>query len=132
MPLIRVGRNDPFSARVHVWGAGVPVGSAAGCGPLPTCYRSHKLLGRSRAQTEGRGKDLERRQFSPVKTEVISSTLVEDIVVCRGKRNVCLYVSVLVCTYHKSVLLFRLLQNLHTHTRLLHIVMIRSLSSTKF
>ena len=47
------------------------VGSAAGCRPFPTCYRSHKLLGRSR----GHGRDLERRQFSPVKTEVISIPL---------------------------------------------------------
>ena len=54
---------------------GVPVGSAADCGPFPTCYRSHKLLGRSR----GHGRDLERRQFSPVKTEVISVTLTPSL-----------------------------------------------------
>jgi len=65
---------ESFTALFTARGGGVPVGSAAGCGPFPTCYRSHKLLGRSR----GHGRDLERRQFSPVKTEVISNTL-EDI-----------------------------------------------------
>ena len=59
---------ESFTALFTARDGGVPVGSAAGCGPLLTCYRSHKLLGRSR----GRGRDLERRQFSPVKTEVIS------------------------------------------------------------
>ena len=65
---------ESFTALFTARDGGVPVGSAAGCGPFPTCYRSHKLLGRSR----GHGRDLERRQFSPVKTEVISNTL-EDI-----------------------------------------------------
>ena len=62
---------ESFTALFTARDGGVPVGSAAGCGPFPTCYRSHKLLGRSR----GHGRDLERRQFSPVKTEVISNTL---------------------------------------------------------
>ena len=62
---------ESFTALFTARDGGVPVGSAAGCGPFPTCYRSHKLLGHSR----GHGRDLERRQFSPVKTEVISVTL---------------------------------------------------------
>ena len=69
----RVANRCPnrFTALFTARDGGVPVGSAAGCGPFPTCYRSHKLLGHSR----GHGRDLERRQFSPVKTEVISVTL---------------------------------------------------------
>jgi hypothetical protein len=62
---------ESFTALFTARDGGVPVGSAAGCGPFPTCYRSHKLLGRLR----GHGRDLERRQFSPVKTEVISNRL---------------------------------------------------------
>ena len=65
---------ESFTALFTARDGGVPVGSAAGCGPFPTCYRSHKLLGRSR----GHGRDLERRQFSPVKTEVISNTLEDN------------------------------------------------------
>ena len=62
---------ESFTALFTARDGGVPVGSAAGCGPFPTCYRSHKLLGRLR----GHWRDLERRQFSPVKTEVISNRL---------------------------------------------------------
>ena len=62
---------ESFTALFTARDGGVPVSSAAGCGPFPTCYRSHKLLGRLR----GHGRDLERRQFSPVKTELISIRL---------------------------------------------------------
>ena len=66
---------ESFTALFTARDGGVPVGSAAGCGPFPTCYRSHKLLGRLR----GHGRDLERRQFSPVKTEVISNRLKDSL-----------------------------------------------------
>ena len=66
---------ESFTALFTARDGGVPVGSAAGCGPFPTCYRSHKLLGRLR----GHGRDLERRQFSPVKTEVISLNRLKDM-----------------------------------------------------
>ena len=35
-----------FTAFFTARDAGVPVGSAAGCGPFPTCSRSHERLGR--------------------------------------------------------------------------------------
>ena len=70
---------ESFTALFTARDGGVPVGSAAGCGPFPTCYRSHKLLGHSR----GHGRDLESRQFSPVKTEVISVTFKDTAESCR-------------------------------------------------
>ena len=35
-----------FTAFFTARDAGVPMGSAAGCGPFLTCFRSHELLGR--------------------------------------------------------------------------------------
>ena len=72
---------ESFTALFTARDGGVPVGSAAGCGPFPTCYRSHKLLGRLR----GHGRDLERRQFSPVKTEVISNRLKDRVLASKDR-----------------------------------------------
>ena len=63
-----------FTALFTAHDTRLPVGSAAGCGPSSTCFRSHELLGR----WGRRGGGLERRKFSPVKSEVISNTL-EDM-----------------------------------------------------
>ena len=55
---------------------GHPVGSAAGCGPFPTCSRSHERLGR----WGWCGGGLESHPFCPVFAEVISNTLKDKIV----------------------------------------------------
>ena len=60
-----------FTALFTARDGGVPMSSAAGCEPSPTCYRSHELLGRWGRCGEG----LERREFSPGLPEVISIAL---------------------------------------------------------
>ena len=64
-----------FTALFTAHDTRLPVGSAAGCGPSSTCFRSHELLGR----WGRRGGGLERRKFSPVKSEVISNTLEDTL-----------------------------------------------------
>ena len=57
-----------FTALFTARDAGVPMGSAAGCGPFLTCFRSHELLGRLGEPGGGAGAP----PISPVKSEVIS------------------------------------------------------------
>ena len=51
-----------FTALFTARDGGHPVGSSAGCGPFPTCYRSHERLGR----WGRRGGGPESHQFCPV------------------------------------------------------------------
>ena len=54
-----------FTALFTAHDTRLPVGSAAGCGPSSTCFRSHELLGRWGRRGEG----LESHHFCPVKSE---------------------------------------------------------------
>ena len=60
-----------FTALFTAHDTRLPVGSAAGCGPSSTCFRSHELLGR----WGGPGGGLERWIFCPSFCYIISVTL---------------------------------------------------------
>ena len=60
-----------FTAFFTARDAGVPMGSAAGCGPFLACFRSHERLGR----WGWCGGGLESHPFCPVFAEVISKPL---------------------------------------------------------